>query len=265
MTKTLYTFIILFCWINISFSQDTLILKSELIPANDTTLVFTPFKYKSLKNYPVVFLLHGWSGNYNQWNEITKLQTYANRFNFIIVCPDGFYDSWYVDSPVKQSCQFKTFFFNVLTKTIFEKYSIDKSNIFISGLSMGGFGAITLFASNTNFFKSAASTSGILDIIPFASKWGMSNYLGSYEENKEFWSQITPVNNIQQIKKSGKKIIFDCGSDDFAYDVNKNFYDECRKYKVPATFISQPGNHNREYWKKTIEAHFKFFKSLTKE
>ena len=63
-------------------------------------LVFKPDKYNSGENYPLLFMLHGHSGDYTQWSEIVDLQKYTNKYSFIIVCPDGNYDSWYIDSPI---------------------------------------------------------------------------------------------------------------------------------------------------------------------
>ncbi len=48
-------------------------------------------------------MLHGHSGDYKQWSEIVDLKYYANKYNFLIVCPDGNFDSWYVDSPILNS------------------------------------------------------------------------------------------------------------------------------------------------------------------
>ncbi len=43
---------------------------------------------------------------------------------------------------------------------------------------MGGHGAINLFLNHPGFFKSAGSTSGILDLLPFPDNWGIKNVLG---------------------------------------------------------------------------------------
>jgi S-formylglutathione hydrolase FrmB len=238
-----------------------IIYKSQLLPSIDTTIVYLPSNYSKEKAFPLIFMLHGWSSNYNQWNEIIDLKELADNYNFILVCPDGLYDSWYSNSVVNKNLQFKDFFFNVLYEDIINKFSVDKNNVFITGLSMGGFGAISLFLAKNEMFKSAGSTSGILDIIPFYSKWGMEKVFGDYQTNTSYWEMNSPINKIGAIKGSLKKIIFDCGGDDFAFNVNKNFYEACRQNKIQATFISQPGNHSKEYWKKSIIQHLNFFKT----
>ena len=87
-------FIVLFILsVSSIFAQEKLIIDAKYIPYPDTTLIILPADYETVRmEYPLVVLLHGWSGNYNQWNENVNLQEYADQYNFILVCPDGFYD-----------------------------------------------------------------------------------------------------------------------------------------------------------------------------
>ena len=40
------------------------------------------------KKYPVIYLLHGLTGHYNNWAEKTKLAEYAMKYQYIIAMPD---------------------------------------------------------------------------------------------------------------------------------------------------------------------------------
>ena len=115
------------------------------LPSADQYLIVTPENYNTRNDYPLIILLHGWSGNYQQWNSIIDLQDLANAYNFVIVCPDGFYDSWYLNNPLKPEVQYEDFFWQDFIPYLKNNYSIDSNNVFISGLSMGGHGAITLY------------------------------------------------------------------------------------------------------------------------
>ena len=126
-------------------AQDQLVYKSKNLAKPDTTWVFKPQNYTQKDKLPLLFLLHGYSGNYKQWHSIMDAQKYADDYGFIIVCPDGLFSSWYVNSPVKSNMQFESFFFDELYTDIKVKYKVDASNVFISGLSMGGHGALYLF------------------------------------------------------------------------------------------------------------------------
>ena len=71
--------------------------------------VVLPDSYITDKNarYPVIYLLHGFGGDYKTWAKHTKpnLQQLASLFNVIFVCPDGA-RSWYWDSPVNPSLKY---------------------------------------------------------------------------------------------------------------------------------------------------------------
>ncbi|HEX2867928.1 MAG TPA: alpha/beta hydrolase-fold protein [Ignavibacteriales bacterium] len=246
------------------FSQDMLILESKNIPHADTSLVFLPEGYSTAKSYPLLIMLHGWSGNYRQWDDVSGgLKKYADEYQFIIVCPDGFYDSWYVDSPINPKSHFETFFIQEFLPKVESTYRVDKSNVFITGLSMGGHGAMMMMLKHPGLFKSAGSTSGILDITEFPDRWSMLNALGKYTEKPENWKKNSDIFLLDNIKGTDKEFIFDCGTEDFSYNVNKRFYEKCLSLKLKATFISQPGTHNRQYWNKSIENHFRFFKAIS--
>jgi len=261
-----YLIVLFFILSNAVSAQKILTFNSEIIPYTDTTLVFVPENYNSSNAYPLIFLLHGWDGNYAQWNSIMGgLQSLSDQYNFIICCPDGFNDSWYVDSPLKSNSQFETFFFSILAPALQKQFQIDPLNIFITGLSMGGHGALTLFAKHPHFFNAAASTSGILDITDFADKWGISKYLGEYTSKAENWKRNTVYNLLENLKDKGKEIFFDCGTEDFAYKVNQKAYSRCRELNIKAAFLSQPGNHNREYWRKSLPFHLEFFRMRLKK
>ena len=228
-------------------------------------LMFKPDNYISDKTYPLVFMLHGHGGDYTQWSDIADLQQYSDKYNFLIVCPDGNYDSWYVDSPVLKESQFESYFFNNLVPEVFSDNSIDSNNIFITGLSMGGHGAINLFLNHPQFFKSAGSTSGILDLLPFPNNWGIKDVLGNQQTYRENWIKHSAIYNLDKIINLDKKFIVDCGTEDFAYDVNRRFRDSCEAKGIKINYIQTSGDHSYEYWSKSIIKHFEFFKEMVGE
>jgi len=264
MKKLLFVLILIFGFIYVLVNNFTTAHETSTGYFNNY-LVFEPDIYDSTNEYPLLFMLHGYSGDYKQWSEIVDLQNYANQCKFIIVCPDGHYDSWYVDSPILKESQFETYFFNTLVPDIFNKYNIDTTNVFITGLSMGGHGAINLFLDHPGFFKSAGSTSGILDILPFPDKWGIKNVLGDQKNNFENWIKHSAIYNLDKITDLNKSIIVDCGTEDFAFDVNKRFRDSCTVHGIDLTFIQSHGNHSREYWAKSIIKHFEFFRRIVED
>lgn len=265
MKKTIFFFFLLLTSVQFAQQQDTLIFKADYIPYPDTVMVVKPADYNTGTEYPVVYLLHGWTGYWSYWNEISNLDSLASVFNMIIVCPDGFSDSWYIDSPLKKNVQFEKFYWGDLIPYIEENYSINRQNVFITGLSMGGHGALTLFLKNPEYFHSAGSMSGILDLTHFPDRWSIKEGIGSIKDYPEVWEENSAINLLGNIKGTDKKIIVECGTEDFAYEVNEKFAERCEEKNIDCTFVSRPGTHNRTFWNEAIGGHLKFFKEQISE
>jgi S-formylglutathione hydrolase FrmB len=261
LKKTLFIPVLL---LSISlFSQDLWVITASYVPYPDTVLVYKPSNYSQGKQYPLVILLHGWHQTYKYWNKVAgNLQNFADKYNFILACPDGFWDSWYIDSPVNPKSKVETFFINDLIPSLFKKYKVDMKNVFITGFSMGGHGSMYLFLKHQDIFKSAGSLSGTLDIAEFPNKSSMLNAFGRVEINPDNWNKNSVYNLLDNLKGKDTEIIFDCGTEDNLYFVSKKFYEKCLQLKIKATFISQLGLHRIEYWRKSFENHFRFFENL---
>jgi len=241
------------------YGQKQIVFNSKNLPQPDTTWVFIPKKLDKKVKVPAVILLHGFGGNYKQWNNIMDAQKYADEYGYILICPDGLVKSWYLNSPAKADWQYENFFFDELMPKIKTDFPIDTSNLFITGLSMGGHGALWLFLKHTEAFKSAGSTSGGINLRDAIGKFGVPELLGNPEKDSEIWLKYSVIQNIDKLAGSKKGIIFDCGSGDFFYDSNNEMKKKCDSLKINATYISQPGSHNSAYWKKSIKQQFEFF------
>lgn len=247
-------------------AQKLTVFNSKNLPKPDTTWVFTPKNLTNKDKVPVIFLLHGFGGNYKQWNTIMDAQKYADEYGYIITCPDGLVKSWYLNSPAKADWQYENFFFDELLPKMKKDYPIDTANIFITGLSMGGHGALWLFLKHPDTFKSAGSTSGGINLRDAIGKFGVPELLGNPDKESDIWLKYSVIQNINKLAGLKKEIIFDCGADDFFYQSNNEMKKKCDSLKINATYISQPGTHNSAYWKKSIRQQFEFFsKQISKQ
>lgn len=257
--KKLILISVLFLLFRMANAQEQVIISDKTIPGNDTVWVFKPQNYDAKKTYPTVFLLHGWSGNFRQWSQDADLQYFANTYQFIFICPDGFYDSWYINSPKKENWQYESFFFNKLIPSMEKKYAMDKSNYFISGLSMGGHGALLYFINHNGVFKAAASTSGAINLIDRDIRLGLERLLGPKKDNFAAWKAISVYHNIDKIRGSQKPFLIDCGKQDGLYKYNYQLYQKAQKLGFNVTFISANGAHEHAYWHRSLPYHLAFF------
>lgn len=244
-------------------AQEQFILHSSLISAPDTVWVFTPSSYNANNNtYPAVYLLNGYGGSYHQWNDITDLQKLSNQFGFIIICPDGFKASWYLNSPIEKDHQYKSFFFKGLMPEINKRYRVNKKEVFISGLSMGGHGALYLFSQRPELFLSAGSISGVVNLVPVGASYDLQKLLGQWPEHRGRWKKHSVINNLKPIKRSGKKIVMSEGNSDPFLKMNKALDQKADSMGIDVTFITSPGGHNYKFWKKAIPYQLFFFHGI---
>lgn len=143
---------------------DTIKVYSEAMHKDIPCVVIVPDLYGKLQaSYPVVYLLHGYSGDYLDWiSRVPSLRDAVDEFHLIIVCPDGGFSSWYFDSPVDSTMRYETFVSGELVPAIDKRYHTigDKGHRGICGLSMGGHGALYLAIRHPDLFGAAVSISG---------------------------------------------------------------------------------------------------------
>ena len=157
---------------------DTIHVRSDAMNKDIQTVIITPGNGK--KAAPVIYLLHGYGGNAKTWIGLKpNLPEIADQYGIMFVCPDG-KNSWYWDSPVDPSYRYETFVSKELVNYIDANYPTlkDRKGRAITGLSMGGHGAMWISFRHKDIFGAAGSTSGGVDIRPFPNNWNMSDRLG---------------------------------------------------------------------------------------
>jgi S-formylglutathione hydrolase FrmB len=176
---------------------DTVQTYSASMKKNIKAVLITPDGYGAGKSYPAVYILHGAGGDYANW--ITKapgLQQYADQYQMIIVCPDGNVTSWYFDSPVDPEWKYETYVATELVNWVDKNYKTikDRKARAITGLSMGGHGALYLSFKHQDVFGAAGSMSGGVDITSFPLNWNIAKRLGDYDKYPQRWKDNTIVN-----------------------------------------------------------------------
>ena len=237
-----------------AFKTDTVTVASKYIPEPNKVAVITPDAAATDKALPTVYLLNGYGGDYRAWGNIRPdMGELADKYGVVIVMPSGM-DAWYWDSPVRPEMQMESFFVNDLVPNINKNYPVadDAKLRAITGLSMGGHGGLWLGTRHPDIWNNMGSTSGGVYIVPFPKNWKMAKALGPYEENPERWEAMTVINLVPKMAEQKQNIIFDCGSEDFFADVNKQLHQKMLDAKVPHDYISRPGKHNAKYWGNSI-------------
>lgn len=246
---------------------DTVNTYSTSMKKTIRAVVITPDSYVNAQAFPVVYLLHGYSGNYTDW--ITKAKGFekaADQLQMIIVCPDGGFGSWYWDSPIDSNYKYETYVSKELVSWIDSKYKTikDKKGRAITGLSMGGHGALYLAFRHQDVFGAAGSMSGGVDIRPFPNNWDMALRLGKYSEHPENWEKNTVINMLNLLQPNSLALLIDCGTEDFFFKVNENLHQQLLYRNLPHDYITRPGAHNWNYWNNAIQYQLLFMSNYFK-
>ena len=139
-------------------------IKSTYMSRTMKYSVYLPGSYDGTKEFPVLWLLHGYGDDQNSWLDKGLLAKYADEHErsggreMIVVTPDGLTEFYYGN--------YEEYFFNELVPEIESKYKVkaDAENRAVAGLSMGGFGSLYYWAKYADMFCYAYPCSAAIDM-----------------------------------------------------------------------------------------------------
>ena len=230
--------------------------------------VILPINYKNSNEktfYPVVYLLHGLTGHFDNWTDKTKLAEYAAQYNYIIIMPEGA-NGWYTDSTAAANDEYESYISQELISEIDKKFRTlaDKKHRAIAGLSMGGYGAIKFGLKNPEMFALVGSFSGALGAASWTEKEigakgaiaeSILGVFGAADSETRRQNDIfklvreLPADKIKNLPF----IYLDCGTEDFLYQNNRDFANLLQEKHVPHEYRELPGKHDWRFWDAQVQ------------
>lgn len=213
-----------------------------------------------LQDIPVLYLLHGMSGDQDVWSRRTSIERLVRQTPIAIVMPSTDL-AWYTNTTYGMA--YLDALLDELPKkvaTLFPQISQKREKNFVAGLSMGGYGAFKMAFSNDQF-SYAASLSGALmgdPNFPNRTTWqndaywegifgDMSQVLGSKND------VITLAKQQVASQKHLPKLYAWIGEQDYLYQNNLTTLPQIAALGYDLTFETSPGTHDWYYWDKQIE------------
>jgi len=259
---------------------DTLAIPSTAMGKTYNAAVVLPNSYsKSKAKYPVMYLLHGAYGHFRDWLKSTPnkmaVKDLADQYDIIIVMPEGETFSFYLDSPVNKGSQFETFITKEVVQKIDQTYRTihEKKGRVITGLSMGGHGALYLATKHPDLYAAAGSMSGAVDMgtmknmgvdAPERIDKLMEPVFGPEGAPQEVYAAHAVLNMVDKMKANALPLIIDCGVDDFLIGPNRELHRRLVYGKVSHEYTERPGAHTWEYWENALPYHALFFSKIFK-
>src|SRR6476660_1518605 len=94
---------------------DTIHVFSKAMKKEIRSVIIVPEQASAGKTLPVVYLLHGFGGNFALWiSKVPQLKQLADKYGCYIVCPDGGFTTLYFDNPLDSNSRFETHFIKEL-------------------------------------------------------------------------------------------------------------------------------------------------------
>jgi S-formylglutathione hydrolase FrmB len=241
--------------------------------------VFLPPSYDSDKvaKFPVLYFLHGLGENSQTllneggWNLIENLWDEKQIGEFVIVTP-GADRSFYINSR-DGKVRYEDFFIREFLPYIEGHYRIqgDRRDRGITGISMGGYGALRFAFLYPQLFGSASAHSAALiaRLPEFRASdnpqaEGLSRAMGTAfgtPFDGAFWKRNNPFTIVEEgARPMGMKIYFDCGTEDqFGFDAGaQSFHELLDAKKIPHEFHLYPGGHDWVYFAEHFPASLAF-------
>ncbi|MEP7383257.1 MAG: alpha/beta hydrolase family protein, partial [Gemmatimonadota bacterium] len=286
---------------------DTLSFWSQSLGTNKRALVWLPPSYGAAgaRRFPSLYYLHGLWGSEIDWTTQGKLDitldsmTKAGLPEMIVVMPDGD-DGWYTtwnklldvsvcrstfsprpgDPAAASYCvpwpHYDDYIARDLVAAVDARYRTDASRAHraIAGLSMGGYGAVTLALQYPDVFRAAASHSGVVSPAyvgthPFdgtpryaasdsalEASWGDRMWpliAPAFGTDTAAWFARDPTRRLQRMVAAGATnipaIFLDCGTEDGLVDQARVFRLELTRLGQAPAYAEWPGKHDWDYWR----------------
>lgn len=213
------------------------------------------------QRYPVIYVLHGSGGDHTDWTSNSRIGRLADRYHVILVMPDGGHESWYIDSPFDPHSRYETFIGSEVVSYVdahFRTIATRQARA-ITGLSMGGFGALRIALDRRDTFGAAGSISGAVDPRACEDEPGIDRVFGNPAQHAAFWNSNAIVESARDFERAHIDLTIDCGVSDSFVKSNRTLHERLIELGVPHDYAERPGGHTWAYWSNAIRYQVLFF------
>ena len=233
------------------------------------------FDADKTRRFPILYFLHGLGDNEQffihsgAWNLVEDMRDKGELGDFLIATP-GARSSFYINARDGKN-RYEDFLVQEFFPHIEKHYRVasGRANRAISGISMGGYGALHLSFRHPQLFSSvSAHSAALINKLPAflagaAPDSQRSRVLGGVFGNPpdpSFWEENSPIAMARTANLVSVKIYFDCGDeDDFGFDSGARALDKVlTDRRIVHQFHIYPGRHDAGYFAEHLPASLEF-------
>jgi S-formylglutathione hydrolase FrmB len=242
-------------------------VKSRALRQRADLTLFVPPQARDRRDVPLVILLHGVYGSHTGWafkggaHRVAQRLIDSGEISPMVLAmpsdglwgdgsaytrhPDQDFEAWIVDEAPGAAREA-------------EPCVSAESPLFISGLSMGGFGALRLAAKHPGKFRAGGGHSSITCFEELAAF--VEEPLATYscpEDDRSILSAI--LANRDRLPA----LRFDCGTEDPLIEPNRTLHRDLVEAGIPHEYKEFPGAHNWPYWEAHLPDMLRFFHRIS--
>ena len=224
--------------------------------------VILPANIPPTQKLPVVYLLHGGGGGYQDWSNYSDVARFAEQ-GLILVMPEGA-SSYYVNAATRPLDRYEDYITKDLITDVESRFPVanGRPNRAIVGVSMGGFGAVVLALKHPDLFAFAAGISSALDVPTRKFSFRrIAQYRGHAQIFGPWGSETRKANNPYVLVGStdpakAPYFYLTCGEQEGLLPANQHFAALLKRHGFNFEFHPGPGGHNWNQWNDRLPAVF---------
>ncbi|GAB4033339.1 alpha/beta hydrolase [Spirosoma gilvum] len=238
-------------------------VKSNALKRRADLTVFQPKGTENSIDLPVVILLHGVYGSHWAWvakgdvlqTTQTLIDSGAIKPMLLVMPSDGLFGDGSGYVPHRHE-NYEAWIIEDVIGVVREQFTCvsPASQWFITGLSMGGYGALRLGAKYLHLFS---AFSGLSSITHFTQ---LSQFVQDFAAlQAEVIEQDSVLDWMLKHKDDLPPFRFDCGLEDNLLAPNRELHQHLLAQRIPHTYEEFTGGHSWEYWQEHIGQTLRFF------
>ena len=211
---------------------------------------------------PVVYLLHGGGGGYRDWSNYSDVAKFAEQ-DLILVMPEG-NSSYYMNAAERPLDRYEDYITKDLINDVEGRFPVaaGRANRAIVGVSMGGFGAVTLSPKHPDLYVFTGGISSALDV---PTRRFSIHRIGQYRGHAQIfgpWGSETRLANnpyalVGSVDPTKTPYFYlTCGEQEGLLPANRRFADLLHKRTFQYEFHSGPGGHDWNQWDERLSGLF---------
>ncbi len=205
--------------------------------------------------FPVLYLLHGTSGDEGDWTRFSRIEDYARKYNLAVVMPNC-ENSCYRNTPAGKA--YYTYVTEELPQMMKWMFPVSdkREDTYIAGLSMGAAGAFKLGMSKPEQYSYVAALSGGATLHEERHQKG-DRWSWAFEPGEKTAGTMDDLcwlaSQLVENKVDYPKLYLCCGTEDFIYEANLVLKNHLDRIGFQYTYHEQPGIHDWNFWDDEIQ------------